>query len=495
MASYYIDLSNGNNANSGTELLPWKDFTNLNTGGWDTHIVYIKRGTRGVVTSSSRANIVAPTSCTITCYGNATDPLPIVSGGITNFNPIWLQEGSNILVEKIHVTEAAASGIVVSPVATKTLSNIIIRDVIVTENTQNNSLWGTDGVQVGGFSQTDSGLVTNVLLERVVAIKNGGHGIKVRGRASNVKVKNSYAVLNGLRTPAHGMGTAGHFAELNNTSSGGSDIRTGWTNISGNIWEHALTAGNLSSVSSWFAAYVGGAGVFGYYKLNYSATPATPGPGECGIGANNTIRINLNGTIAPTDLTSLYGIFARPEYVEFRNCIAGRTVDNSTQIEGQGIYFDNGSYQCFSYDCVSYLNDGHGFYLNDATNSGHYRGFSYLNGKAGVGIGRGDGTNINGCVLICKNNTPGIQYQTGNQRGKANKNIVYNASVGITTNDSITNNVVENENLYINCTTRLNQVASPGSRSSDSTVNRTSAYNLQLASLIKEAETYLRFYE
>lgn len=471
MAIYYVDLSASTNG-TGTELSPFNSFTSVNAGLWDGNEIRVKRGSSLIVNAGTRANIDAASGCLLTSYGDAAAPLPVISGGGAGFNPVWLRNGAGIIVEQVHVTSAPGSGIVVSPIAGSTLSNITVRDVLVTNNTTNNTLWGTDGVQVGGFTQADSGTVTNVLLQRITARDNGGHGFKVRGRASNVRVIDSVSLRSGLRTPAHALGTAGHFAELNNTSVGAKDIRTGWTNISGNIWEHALSeTGAVTSISSWFAAYIIGAGPT-YYKLPYSATPATPGPGECGIGANNTIRINLNGVVAPTALVSLYGIFARPENVKFERCVGAYTADvnpTGTPIEGQGIYFDNGSFKCFSYDCLSFNNEGHGLYLNDATECGHYRMTVFNNGKGAGGITRGDGTNVFGCTLIARKGTNGLIYTTGNARAKARQNEIINASVGIWTNDLSTNSVAENNNLFVNCTTRLTAVSSPGASSLDRT--------------------------
>lgn len=472
MAIFYVDLSNGSNLNTGdSPSSPLKDFTNLNAGGaWDGNEVRIKRGSTGVVsTSSNRANVNAPLGCLITAYGDAAAPLPVISGGNIGFNPLWLRNGSNITVEKVHVTRAAGSGLVVSPIAGSSLSTIKIRDVLVTENTQNNTFWGTDGIQIGGFATVDAGNVTDVLLERVVARENGGHGFKARGRAKGVVVKDSVALRNGKRTPAHGLGTAGQFAELNNTSTGAKDIRTGWTNVSGNIWEHALSEpGSVTSITSWFGVWIIGAGPV-YYKLPYSATPSTPGPGECGIGAANTVRINI-GAQNPNTLVSLFGVFARPEDVKFFRCVASETFDTNptgTPIEGQGIYFDNGSYNCYSYECLSYDNQGHGLYLNDPTECGHYRPIAFNNGKAVAGISRGDGSTIMGGILAARPGTRGVECSTGNQRAKVLRSQIIGATVGIWTNDSGTNQVSEENNQFIGCGSRLMNVSNPGLLSVD----------------------------
>jgi hypothetical protein len=284
------------------------------------------------------------------------------------------------------------------------------------------------------------------------------------------------------------MGTAGHFVDLSNTVTGVNDLRTGWTvnppgaTASGNVYEHGVSVpvGNLAAgATSWFGAWILGAGASGYYKLPFwSAAPLDPPPGYCGIGANNTIRVNLNGQ-NPNTLSSMYPIYARAESVDFFNCVGAYTVDGVTQVEGDGVYFDNGSYRCFSHDCAGLYNQGNGAFLNDPTECGHYRFFAYNNLKGGVCVARGDGTNIHGGTFICLPNTNGIRYTTGNQRAKARMNTVIGAAIGAWSNDLSTNDVTEDENLYVNCATRLSNVAS-GARSANKSVSSTSFSNYGL---------------
>lgn len=457
MADFYIDLTAGNDAGAGTIGDPYKTFQPINNANaWVRgNAVYVKRGTSGVVNSGTRANIAVTSGAgrvLLSAYGDAAAPKPVINGGGSAFNPVWVRQGSGIDIEHLHVTNTPGDGFIVSPIAGQTISDVEIRDSLATR-TGLAGLLGVDGFKFG-LSQLDGGTVTNVRGKRLVARDCGGHGIKVRGLVTGAVIEDSQAIRCGTLSPSHGMGSAGHFTDVSGA---------GWSNISGNVWEKAATAALLSSVTQWLGVFlVGGTTI---YQLTASGTPATPGTGEFGIGAANTLRINLGG-VNPNTVGSIFAVWARPENVMFTRCSAAFTTDFNG-VEGQGIYFDNGSVKCRSLDCASFENAGHGFYLNDCTDSGHYRGFSYRNGKAGIGVTRGVRTNMHGNVIVSLPGLPGIDYSTGNAGAVARMNQVVGASIGIKTNDSGTNAVAENENIFVACATRLQLVSSAGLRSTD----------------------------
>lgn len=457
MADFYVDLTSGNDAGAGTIGDPYKTFQPVNNASaWVRgNAVYVKRGTSGVVNSGTRANIAVSSGAgrvLLSAYGDAAAPKPVISGGGSAFNPVWVRQGSAIDIEQLHVTNTPADGFIVSPVIGQTISDVEIRDCLATRTGLAGGL-GVDGFKFG-LSQLDGGAVTNVRGKRLIARDCGGHGIKVRGLVTGAVIEDSQAIRCGTLSPSHGMGTAGHFTDVSGS---------GWTNISGNVWEKAATAGLLSSVTQWLGVFlVGGTTI---YQLTASGTPSTPGTGEFGIGATNTLRINLGG-VNPNSVTSIFAVWARPDNVTFIRCAAAYTADYNG-IEGQGIYFDNGSIRCRSLDCASFENAGHGLYLNDCTDSGHYRGFSYRNLKAGIGVTRSVRSNLHGNVIVSAGALPGIDYSTGNGGAVARMNQIVGASVGIKTNDAGTNSVTEDENLFVACTARLEAVSSAGARSSD----------------------------
>lgn len=463
MATFYVDLTAGSDSGSGTEGSPYKTFAPINNAAaWSGNAVYVKRGTSGVVNSGTRANIVAAGGALLSVYGDAAAALPMIDGNATNFNPVWVQSGSGIIVEQLHVTNAPGSTIVVGPTAGNNISDVEIRDCLVTRATQDTSLWGTDGLTFGPAA-VDGGTITNARALRIVARDCGGHGVKFRGYVNGGYAKDCVAIRCGLTTPAHGLGTAGNMLVISSPGTGWTD--TGLTVGGGKVWERAALNPYRTNNDLWYGVWVLGLGPT-YYKLPYNeADPANPPPGYCGIGADNTLRINI-GALSVASITGAQAVYARPENIHFASCLAAYTTD-ANGAEGDGIYFDNGSYACASHSCIGMFNDGHTIFMNDCTESGHYAAFGYGNLKGGAGVARGDGTQVHGGVFVCVSGTNGINYNTGNQRAGARMNKIIGAAVGIYANDEATNDVDENENGFIGCATRLQNISGAGARSFD----------------------------
>jgi hypothetical protein len=458
MAEFFVDLSAESNG-SGTEGSPYNSFTSLNSSGWARgNTVYIKRGSRRVVNAGTRAMVRCTTGSgrlLITAYGDPALPMPVIDGGGTTFNPFWVQAGSGIDIEFLHVTNAPGSCMTIEQSAAGSaddISDVEVRDCLVTRCGQNPALIGVDGLRVGAITWM-AGTISNVRLKRIVARDNGGHGIKIRGHASDVTVDDCVALRNGYISPSHGMGTSGSFVQA---------AGAGWTNISGDIWEKTVSVPGSASFTGWRYVYVAGASPF--YGLYPAAFPALPGPGECGHGAANTLRVNLGG-LDPSGLTNIAAHFNGPQRVWFRNCVGMHTID-ADGIEGQGVYFDSGSFQCWSIKCFSAYNEGEGFQMNQTTDCGHYAGLAFSNGRGGAKSGASTRSNFHGMTLIA-DNLPGINFQTGNSGGSARMNKIIGASVGIRTNDVGTNSVDEDENVFVGCATRLTAVSGPGARSRD----------------------------
>jgi hypothetical protein len=454
VAEFFVDLSAASNG-SGTEGSPFNSFASINSGGWVRgDVVRVKRGSHRVVNAGTRANIVCTSGSgrlLVTAYGDESLPLPVIDGGSSTFNPVWVQSGSGVDIEKLHVTNTPADGFSITPTNGNTLDDIELRDCLATR-TGLNGLLGVDGFKFGLANQ-DGGAVTNIRGKRLVARDCGGHGIKVRGMVTGATIEDSIALRCGWASPSHGMGTAGGFVIADG----------GWSNVSGNIWQRSLSAPLLTDFSAWFEVLVVGAAPI--YRLTPAVNPLLPATGEFGNNGPNTLRINL-GALDPNSMSSIFAIYARPDSVWFRNCVAMHTIDFNG-IEGQGLYFDNGSIRCWSMGCVSAYNDGQGQYLNDCTDSGHYAGFNFSNKRGGAGIVRGLRTNHHGNVYVCEPGTPGLAYSAGNASAKARMNTIVGASVGIQTNDVGTNTVDEDENVFVSCATRLLNVSGPGARSRD----------------------------
>jgi len=458
MAEFYVDLSAASNG-TGTEESPYNSFSSLNSSGWARgNTVRIKRGSTRVVDAGTRAHVVCTTGSgrlLITDYGDPLAPMPVIDGGGSTFNPFWVRTGSGIDIERIHVTNAPGSCFAIEQSAAGSADNISdveVRDCLVTRCGQNPALKGVDGLRVGAITWM-AGTISNIRLKRIVARDNGGHGIKIRGHAEDVTVDDCIGLRNGYISPSHAMGTSGSFVQL---------AGSGWTNISGNVWEKAATVPGSASFTDWLFVYIAGASPI--YRLYPSNTPATPGPGECGFGVANTLRVNLGG-VNPNTALNVAAHFNAPRRVWFNNCVGMHTID-ADGIEGQGVYFDSGSFQCWSRGCVAAYNEGEGFQTNQTTDCGHYNGLAFKNGRGGAKSGASARTNFHGMVLMTEG-LPGINFQTGNEDCRVRMSHIIGASVGIQTNDGATNSVAEEDNLFTGCDQRLLNVSSPGTRSRD----------------------------
>lgn len=454
MADYNVDGDRGSDLNVGTPGAPFRTFQPINSLGWSGNRVFVNRGTRMLVNAATRANIEAAGGCTLDAYGDPLAARPIIDAVGATFNPVWVRSGSGIVIKNLHVTNAPADGIAVCPIAGQNISTVTLEDLLVTNNGLAGGL-GVDGLKIG-LAVLDGGTVTTVRAKRITARNNGGHGFKVRGKASDVEIRDSVSIGSGWKSPSHAMGTAGHFTDVS---------PSGWTLVSGTTYEKAVTSPLISSVTAWLGVWIVGGSPL--YRLPFSATPSTPGAGECGIGAANTLRINLGGQ-NPSTLSSIFAVWAGPKQVWFVNCVGAETVDFNG-LEGDGIYFDNGSENCYSIGCWGINNQGHAHYLNDNVNSGHYAGGGIGNLKGGASIVRGSGTNLHGNTYHCEGRTYGVNYSTGNANARARMNTIIGAATGMRSNDSGTNSVAEDENTYVACGTRLSQISSPGARSRDVT--------------------------
>jgi len=453
-----IDLSAASSG-SGTRESPFNSFAPINSAGWndDDLVVELLYGSQRVVDTATRANIVRTSGAgrlLITAYGEPGLPLPCIDGGGTTFNPLWVREGSGIDIERVHVTNAPGTCLAIEPPVNTaaSISDVSVCDSLLTRCGQNPALKGVDGLRVGSITW-QAGTVSNVRLKRNVARDNGGHGIKVRGHAFDVWVEDCVGLRNGSISPSHALGTSGSFVQL---------AGSGWVNVGGDVWEKAVSVPGSASFTGWRFVHVLGASPI--YSLFPGANPASPTPGQCGHGAPNTIRVNLAG-VNPNTLPSIAAHFNGPDRVWFLSSVGANTVD-ADGIEGQGVYFDSGSFSCWSINCASLYNEGPGYQTNQTAHCGHYLGLAAGNGRAGAVSGASTNTEIHGMVLLA-DGVPGISYVTGNSGGRVRRNRIVGASVGLQANDLATNELAEDENLYVGCGQRLLNVSAPGARSQD----------------------------
>lgn len=302
MADFYIDPENGNDiSGNGSIENPYKTFSVINSNSlWQRgNAIKVKSGTTMLVTSSNRANIVATSGsgrCILTSYGNGE--LPIIDGGYSTHNPIWIREGSSIDISNIQVTKSASIGLKISPLSGKSVDDVKIINVRSFRNGIEGSTGaGSTGIlvtrEIGGIS------CSNVIVDQCVSEYNIGHGIKFSD-CSTGKVVRCRSSYNGQGAPAHGMGTVGAYVWLNMSNA--------WTNTSGNVW--SINIGSLGSltngqsitasqtITEWFSVTAGDSvsiTTSAQSHLSKSSNPTNPGPNEFGISGANNLLVNLNG--------------------------------------------------------------------------------------------------------------------------------------------------------------------------------------------------------
>lgn len=93
--SFYVDNTNGNDANPGTEAQPWKTLAKVESSLTDGASLYFKRGETWTTKGTADANTmlyITQTGVTLTAYG--VGALPIISGGGTVRNGIKFPSGA-----------------------------------------------------------------------------------------------------------------------------------------------------------------------------------------------------------------------------------------------------------------------------------------------------------------------------------------------------------------------------------------------------------------
>lgn len=362
MADIYINPSTGSDASGdGSIGNPYATFANVNGSQWlRGNTINVARGTRMLVTTGTRANIevtMGTGRCVLQAYG--TGDRPIIDGGYSTHNPVWVRNGSGIDILDIQVTRSAALGVKVSPLSGNTVDDVTLTRVHAFEN----GLVGSTGAAATGIMVTrESGGVacTNVILRDCDSHDNRGHGIKFTDCAKGRVIK-SRAYRNGQGAPAHGMGTVGGYIWINQSNA--------WINTIGNIWSITISAlggagagmpSATQNVTDWLLVTAGDSSsvtIASRAHLTKSATPTTPGANEFGINGTNTLLVNFNG-LDPRTLF-VKAAYAHPD-VTFEQCVAAYTKDWDGN-EGSGFQFDDLTIGCRVKDCISANNEGYGF--------------------------------------------------------------------------------------------------------------------------------------
>jgi len=380
MADYYYDFLNGDNANPGTESQPKKNITSpisTATGG-DRHL--FKRGVTIYVSEAggNRLSIsgTVGTSKAAPCYFGAygTGPNPVFDCGGYNQYGIWPRNCSHIVIEDLDVTNSRANGIRISHAsAGSVLTDITMRRCRAYGNNLDAAL-GHDEIYVHRIA--GGGSLERIRLEYCDAFDSPANGMKFRSGVVDSVMIGCRAWNCGWGELGHGMGTAGYGYAV-----------TSWSLISGTTYEGTFTPANVIET----AAVTTLDGVFtttgNYGRLALSGTPSTPGLGEYGIPAANTIRVNVGA--APG---SVYIAKGPPKRNILFGCSARGIIDYNGE-EGHGIAFDDFSEDCYAIGCRSFDNQGAAFQMNRGRRGGIIGSLGHGNQKGALIVGN-DGVKI-----------------------------------------------------------------------------------------------------
>lgn len=129
MATSYVDLGASTNG-SGTEGSPYYDFAPFNSLITVDTTIRVKRDSSKVLTSGTRLNLSIDGNVTvlIDTYGEGANP--ILSGGGTNYNPIYVKRvggGARLIIRDLDVTNTPQDGIVIESAASQTISNVLVQ--------------------------------------------------------------------------------------------------------------------------------------------------------------------------------------------------------------------------------------------------------------------------------------------------------------------------------------------------------------------------------
>lgn len=368
MAESYVDLNASTNG-SGTVGSPYNSFAPFVSSITAGDRIRVKRGTTKVLNAGTRINVTINGSgeTLIDTYGEGANP--ILSGGGTNFNPIYVKRvsgGGNLIIRDLDVTNTPNDGIVIESAASQTISNVLVqRCRAYGTNVLNGA--GKDGIRIS--CAKDGGLISNVVIDNCDAFNNQGHGIKVRDNTQNILVSNCRAWNNGIGSPSHGMGTS-HSRAL--VASAGA-----WVSTSGGAYQATISTTALfqTTITLWLAVFCNNQN--GYFWLTPTAS-SPPSPGQFYTGGSNTLEINVGA--AP----SAAGVYAAylPTTARFEFCEVWGTIDTDGN-EGHGFGTDDLTQSAVYVGCVSRNNEGAGWTGNISQAAALYGSISHDNEKHG----------------------------------------------------------------------------------------------------------------
>jgi len=394
MATYYFDSVLGNDTTGdGSLALPWAQYDNKYGSLVDGDRCFFKRGTVQSIATQFRAprnGASAAAPFYMGAYGEGARPIfrytGTVWGYIINFaNRRW------VTVEDLDWdAQGLAQGtIYVAGQTTGTCGTIRFRRC---------DFYGSldrHGISVAKEAAATTATVSDIVFENCRAYNNGGHGFYVSA-ATAVRFKKCVAYQNGAAAVDGGHGFT---ARWNRT-----DVTSGWTVVSGNVYKRTLTAPEAAGSVDYMQSTP-------YAKVTKNTgTPTTPGAGEFGVSAG---ELYVNIGVNPSGVAIRYA-WGRCGDIGFIDCASYDNVANvaAPYLEGHGFAFDDFTEDSFAERCISYGNDGAGFSLNRGDDNQVRNCIAYGNGSNAVACNTASGISLLGSTFA-KNNVGSAYLPAG----------------------------------------------------------------------------------
>jgi hypothetical protein len=389
----YIDAINGDDSAAGTYAAPKRtavvaNWTGSKTSWFSNEMLLFRAGQTHTLTATG-TSIGLTTTKHLGAYWKPGD------------NPL-----SRPTIKSLNDTGAAGANSRAAISASGTLTNIIVRDIILDvsdvpnrhglhfyqtadgQTITNISIINVDviggtitdayaytGIAATYFGQyarlTPYGTSKNILIANCNVLGYPGHGIGVFGTFGENLANGKWHGVDVINCASVGNG-AGYDTHAFSSYSGGVLLdwsSASWTNTTSTIYWHDIDSRygrDIPSIDVVF--YQQGAGGEVFQLVQNTATPTTPSVGEYGFDVGTTgaqrLYVNINAVVSATQIFSTAVVSIKG--IRYIRCLATNQLraGRSGAIEGHGFAFDDMTSNCAMIECTSIGNAGHGVTLN-----------------------------------------------------------------------------------------------------------------------------------
>ena len=212
--TYYVDIQNGSDSNTGTSASPWKTFhyaiTRINGGGSGTYVLHVALGNYMANEEANAAIILSQSNVTII---GASGSAPVLNGtGLSNWTKGIKITGSDVTLKNLYIT--GFSDYDDTGIEFNSGSDNVVEDCRTYGNYQGINIGSTtSGNTIRGCEsyQNDYGMICyssdNVVSQNTVH-NNTYDGVWVRNSSPEISRNKIYDNANGISVYCNGSGTA-----------------------------------------------------------------------------------------------------------------------------------------------------------------------------------------------------------------------------------------------------------------------------------------------